>query len=252
LTSLTDDVHTPHYATLTSQSSSSSTTTTTTTTTTTPSLTSLLHQKLTTNVNQYESNKTLSPPSPTNAINQKQILLNDIASGLANAVAVAVSNAVSSVHQQMNNQELSRQQQQPQQLPQQQQQQPQQQQQQLQQQQHQHQFSHLRQQLESKEPNAYNDHQQQQHHHHQHLQQHLQQQHQHLQQQHQQHQQQHSGNAILRKRLSNINIEAAVATAVNRYLTATIKNNQKLTSQPMEQDDAVIAVDGNGRLINSV
>jgi hypothetical protein len=143
----------------------------------TPSLTSLLHQKLTTN-NDHQK------------VTQKQVLLNDIASGLANAVAVAVSNAVSNINnnsqQHQNNQEVLRQQlQQPplpppsilQTDP-----------------QKSQQFSHLRQQLESREPTTFH----------------------HLNNQN-----------ILRKRLSNINIEAAVASAVNRYLATTIKNNQE-------------------------
>lgn len=137
------------------------------------SLTSLLHQKLTTN-------------NDLQKVNQKQVLLNDIASGLANAVAVAVSNAVSNINNNsQQHQEVLRQQ--------------------LQQPAHLHQqlhldpqknqqFSHLRQQLESKEPTTYH----------------------HLNNQN-----------ILRKRLSNINIEAAVASAVNRYLATTIKNNQE-------------------------
>lgn len=144
----------------------------------TPSLTSLLHQKLTTN-NDHQK------------VNQKQVLLNDIASGLANAVAVAVSNAVSNINsssQQHQNQEVLRQQlQQP--LP--------------DHQKSQQQFSHLRQQLESREPTTYH----------------------HLNNQN-----------ILRKRLSNINIEAAVASAVNRYLATTIKNNQEKLAKSHEND----------------
>lgn len=142
----------------------------------TPSLTSLLHQKLTTNNVEHHQK-----------VNQKQVLLNDIASGLANAVAVAVSNAVSNINNNsQQHQEVLRQQlQQPppsppislQPDP-----------------QKSQQFSHLRQQLESREPTTYH----------------------HLNNQN-----------ILRKRLSNINIEAAVASAVNRYLATTIKNNQE-------------------------
>lgn len=142
----------------------------------TPSLTSLLHQKLTTNNVEHHQK-----------VNQKQFLLNDIASGLANAVAVAVSNAVSNINNNsQQHQEVLRQQlQQPppsppislQPDP-----------------QKSQQFSHLRQQLESREPTTYH----------------------HLNNQN-----------ILRKRLSNINIEAAVASAVNRYLATTIKNNQE-------------------------
>lgn len=144
----------------------------------TPSLTSLLHQKLTTNNVEHHQK-----------VNQKQVLLNDIASGLANAVAVAVSNAVSNINnnsQQHHNQEVLRQQlQQPPSTP------------PISLQpdpQKSQQFSHLRQQLESREPTTYH----------------------HLNNQN-----------ILRKRLSNINIEAAVASAVNRYLATTIKNNQE-------------------------
>lgn len=143
-----------------------------------PSLTSLLHQKLTTN-NEHQK------------VNQKQVLLNDIASGLANAVAVAVSNAVSNINsntQQHQHQEVLRQQlQQPLPDP----------------QKNHQQFSHLRQQLESKEPTTYH----------------------HLNNQN-----------ILRKRLSNINIEAAVASAVNRYLATTIKNNQEKIANDQDID----------------
>lgn len=76
-----------------------------------------------------------------------------------------------------------------------------------------HHFSHLRQQLESKEP-SYNGGGGTTH------------------------------STILRKRLSNINIEAAVASAVNRYLTTTIKNNQKLTRNQLDHDENVILIDG--------
>lgn len=153
--------HSSHYSTITSQLSSS-----------TP-LTSLLHQKLTT-----------SPPQPKPA--DKQVMLNDIASGLASAVAAAVSDAVSSVHQHQERR--------------------------LEPAPPTRHFSHLRQQLESKEPS-------------------------------------HNGtggphSTILRKRLSNINIEAAVASAVNRYLTTTIKNNQKLTRNQLDHDENVILIDG--------
>jgi hypothetical protein len=61
------------------------------------------------------------------------------------------------------------------------------------------------------------------------------------------HQQQLSGNINLRKRLSNISIEAAVATAVNRYLTTTIKQNQALTpttnvERQLMQDENTLSV----------
>ena len=184
--------HSSHYSTITSQLSSTST--------------SLLHQKLTTSSNTTSS----SSPAHYHQHHQqqqpkdKQVILNDIASGLASAVAIAVSDAVSSVHQQMNNQEIINQrrleapplQQQPTVAP-----------------APRHHFSHLRQQLESKEPS-------------------------------------YGGggggtnSTILRKRLSNINIEAAVASAVNRYLTTTIKNNQKMTRNQLDHDENVILIDG--------
>lgn len=176
--------HSSHYSTITSQLSSSSSTST--------PLTSLLHQKLTTSSNTPNHHQQQLLPKP---VADKQVMLNDIASGLATAVAAAVSDAVSSVHQQMNNQER-RLEPAPLAPP-------------------RHHFSHLRQQLESREP-SYN-----------------------------------SGgtggpthSTILRKRLSNINIEAAVASAVNRYLTTTIKNNQKLTRNQLDHDENVILVDG--------
>lgn len=137
------------------------------------------------------------PVAPATA--DKQVILNDIASGLASAVAIAVSEAVSSVHQQMNNQEMNQRRAEPTPPP------------------RQH-FSHLRQQLEAKEPAL--------------------------------HHSSGSNSTILRKRLSNINIEAAVATAVNRYLTTTIKNNQKLTRNQLDHDENVILVDGKCLLKN--
>lgn len=146
----------------------------------TPSLTSLLHQKLTTNNNNDHQQKKAS---------SKQVLLNDIASGLADAVAVAVSDAVSSVQQKKCNNLL---------------------QQSIQQNQppseHQHSeqttFSHLRHQLESKD------------------------------------QQQHA----LRKNLTNINIEVAVASAVNRYLTSTINKNYRENEIEQVNDNKVISL----------
>lgn len=78
-----------------------------------------------------------------------------------------------------------------------------------------HHFSHLRQQLESNEPSYHG-----------------------------------TNSTILRKRLSNINIEAAVASAVNRYLTTTIKNNQKLTRNQLDHDENVIMIDGKCLLKN--
>lgn len=58
------------------------------------------------------------------------------------------------------------------------------------------------------------------------------------------------------------NIEAAVASAVNRYLTATIKNNQKLTTANVQQqqqrqqqnEENIISIDGKSSrsLLNSV
>lgn len=224
-----------------------------------PSLTSLLHQKLTTN-----NNKSIGAPSmrldvapSTNQMrnqsyyhqssdknrgqinnhqhqniqnnNEKKVILNDIAAGLANAVALAVSDAVSSVQQQINHSQErgiaqnnpspsnTSSQQSPRELPQNPPppppsppQQPA----------HQQQFSQLRQQLESKNPP------------------------QPLQNQ-----------TILRKRLSNLNIEAAVTHAVNNYLNTTIKNNQKFstTRQQLNQDENVILVDDFGkRTINSI
>jgi len=53
-------------------------------------------------------------------------------------------------------------------------------------------------------------------------------------------------------------LEAAVASAVNRYLTASIKNNhQKMTSQRQQQlqlnnDENIISIDGKSRLLNTV
>jgi uncharacterized membrane protein YkoI len=193
--------HSPHY----SQSA----------TLTTPSLTSLLHQKLITTDSNINKQQLQSSSNQQPNANRKQILSN-IASGLALAVSNAVSKAVSSVHQQMNNQEVTRQQQQ-------------------QQQQQQQLLPHqqlIRQQLEIKEPNSYNDRE--------------------ISNQNNQQEQQQSGsgsggnNVILRKRLSNINIEAAVATAVNRYLSSTIQNNQILTSESakrkLDQDDNIITI----------
>jgi hypothetical protein len=147
----------------------------------------LLHQKLTTSNTQPQQQQLQPKPA------DKQVMLNDIASGLASAVAAAVSDAVSSVHQQMNNQERRLEPAPP--AP------------------PRHHFSHLRQQLESKEP-SYNGGGGTTH------------------------------STILRKRLSNINIEAAVASAVNRYLTTTIKNNQKLTRNQLDHDENVILIDG--------
>lgn len=161
-----------HYSTITSQLSSSSSP---------PTLTSLLHQKLTTTNTQTHP----EPPKPV-APADKQVILNDIASGLASAVSRAVSEAVSSVQQQMNNQERRHDPPPPR-----------------------HHFSHLRQQLEAKEPSYHG-----------------------------------TNSTILRKRLSNINIEAAVASAVNRYLSTTIKNNQKMTRNQLDHDENVIMVDG--------
>lgn len=137
------------------------------------SLTSLLHQKLTTNKNNDQQQMQVS---------SKQVLLNDIASGLADAVAVAVSDAVSSVQQKKcNNLLQQQQQQQPEQTT----------------------FSHLRHQLESKD-------QQQQH--------------------------------ALRKNLTNINIEVAVASAVNRYLTSTINKNYRENEIEQVNDNKVISL----------
>lgn len=165
--------HSSHYS--TSQLSSS--------TSSPPTLTSLLHQKLTTNTPNHQ------PKPVVSASADKQVILNDIASGLASAVAIAVSDAVSSVQQQMNNQEMNQRRLEP--PP------------------PRHHFSHLRQQLESKEPSYHG-----------------------------------TNSTILRKRLSNINIEAAVASAVNRYLTTTIKNNQKMTTRnQLDHDENVILVD---------
>ena len=172
--------HSSHYSTITSQLSSP------------PTLTSLLHQKLTTNPqnNNHHHHLQQHQPKPVvSATADKQVMLNDIASGLASAVAIAVSDAVSSVHQQMNNQEINQRRLDP--PP------------------PRHHFSHLRQQLESNEPSYHG-----------------------------------TNSTILRKRLSNINIEAAVATAVNRYLTTTIKNNQKMTRNQLDHDENVIMIDG--------
>lgn len=179
--------HSSHYSTIASQLSSSSP----------PTLTSLLHQKLTTNtLNPHQLQQHQEPKPVVSASADKQVILNDIASGLASAVAIAVSDAVSSVHQQMNNQEMNQRRLDP----------------------HppRHHFSHLRQQLESKEPSYHG-----------------------------------TNSTILRKRLSNINIEAAVATAVNRYLTTTIKNNQKMTTRnQLDHDENVILIDGKCLLKN--
>lgn len=194
--------HSSHYSTITSQLSSS-------TPPPPPTLTSLLHQKLTTNAptnhqlhihHMHQLDHQPKPVAPATA--DKQVILNDIASGLASAVAIAVSEAVSSVQQQMNNQEMNQRRAEPASPP------------------RQH-FSHLRQQLEAKEPAST-------------------------------HHTSSSGSnsTILRKRLSNINIEAAVATAVNRYLTTTIKNNQKLTRNQLDHDENVILVDGKCLLKN--
>jgi hypothetical protein len=150
-----------------------------------PTLTSLLHQKLTTNTPDHQQHQPLKPETSTFA--DKHVMLNDIATGLASAVFIAVSDAVSSVHQQMNNQVMNQRQLEPTTT-------------------RQH-FSHLRQQLESKQPAFHG-----------------------------------TQSTILRKRLSNINIESAVASAVNRYLTTTIKNNQKLTRNQSNHDENVILV----------
>lgn len=176
--------HSSHYSTITSQLSSP------------PTLTSLLHQKLTTNT---QTNHQPKPVVSTSA--DKQVILNDIASGLASAVALAVSDAVSSVHQQMNNQEMNMNPQRRIDPP-----------------PTRHHFSHLRQQLESNEPSYHGTN--------------------------------NNNSTILRKRLSNINIEAAVASAVNRYLTTTIKNNQKLTRNQLDHDENVILIDGKCLLKN--
>jgi hypothetical protein len=145
----------------------------------------LLHQKLTTSPsNPSQQHQLLPKPA------DKQVILNDIASGLASAVAAAVSDAVSSVHQHQERRLEPAPPAPPR-----------------------HHFSHLRQQLESKEP-SYNGGGGTTH------------------------------STILRKRLSNINIEAAVASAVNRYLTTTIKNNQKLTRNQLDHDENVILIDG--------
>lgn len=169
--------HSSYYSTITSQLSSSSP----------PTLTSLLHQKLTNTPNHHQDHQ---PKPVVSASADKQVILNDIASGLASAVAIAVSDAVSSVHQQMNNQEMNQRRLDP--PP------------------PRHHFSHLRQQLESKEPSYHG-----------------------------------TNSTILRKRLSNINIEAAVASAVNRYLTTTIKNNQKMTTRnQLDRDENVMLVEG--------
>lgn len=186
--------HSSHYSTITSQLSSTSP----------PTLTSLLHQKLTTTNTpnnhyhhhhhpldqQHQHHQQLQPKPVVSASADKQVMLNDIASGLASAVAIAVSDAVSSVHQQMNNQEINQRRVDPPPT--------------------RHHFSHLRQQLESKEPSYHGT----------------------------------SNSTILRKRLSNINIEAAVASAVNRYLSTTIKNNQKMTRNQVDNDENVILIDG--------
>lgn len=171
--------HSSHYSTITSPLSSSP-----------PTLTSLLHQKLTTSKSphyhphhlqqsQFQSKPVVSVSA------DKQVMLNDIATGLASAVAIAVSDAVSSVNHQMNNQETNHSLIYPQPL--------------------RHHFSHLRQQLESEEQTSNG----------------------------------FSHSTILRKRLSNINIEAAVASAVNRYLTTTIKNNQKIARNQLDHDKNV-------------
>lgn len=181
--------HSSHYSTITSQLSSTSP----------PTLTSLLHQKLTTSNSpnhhqpqqlNHHQHQQLQPKPVVSASADKQEMLNDIASGLASAVRIAVSDAVSSVHQQMNNQEMIQRRVDP--TP------------------TRHHFSHLRQQLESKEPSYHGT----------------------------------ANSTILRKRLSNINIEAAVASAVNRYLTTTIKNNQKMTRNQLDHDENVILIDG--------
>ena len=179
----------------------------------------LMYQQHQSNDNQIQNKQPSGESSSGGGRNvEKQVILNDIAAGLANAVAVAVADAVSSVHQQMNNQENNRRMIEQQQLQQQQQQLPQipvapvvEEVQVLQLPPRNQHFSHLRQQLESKNPhNSHN-------------------------------------NQILRKRLTNINIEAAVATAVNNYLTTTIKNNQKLTRNQLDQDENVIVVDDIGK-----
>lgn len=168
--------HSSHNSTITSQVSSP------------PTLASLLHQKLSTN--QQNNNHLHHQPKPVvPASVDKQLMLNDIASGLASSISAAVSDAVSSVHQQMNNQEINQRR--------------------LESPPPRHHFSHLRQQLESSEPPC------------------------------------HSSNTIFRKRLSNINIEAAVASAVNRYLSSTIKNNHKLSQNQMNHDENAIVIDGN-------
>lgn len=178
--------HPSHYSTITSQLSSNSP----------PTLTSLLHQKLTTSNlsnDQYQTNQQAQPTVSASA--DKQEKLNDIASGLESSaflesVALAVSDAVTSVHQQMTTQELS--------LP------------------SCHHFSHLRQQLESKEPSFHST----------------------------------SNSTILRKRLSSINIGVAVASAVNQYLTTTIKNNQKCIRNQLNHDENIVLVDGKCLLRN--
>lgn len=179
--------HSSHFSTITSQLSSTSPP---------PTLTSLLHQKLTTtNIHEHHTQRYHQEHQPKPVVSasaDKKVILNDIASGLASAVAIAVSDAVSSVQQQMNNQENNQNQRRtepPEPV--------------------RNHFSHLRQQLESREPSSHG-----------------------------------SNSTILRKRLSNINIEAAVASAVNRYLTTTIKNNQKLTRNQLDQDENVILVEG--------
>lgn len=192
--------HSSHYSTITSQLSFSSPPPP-------PTLTSLLHQKLTTNAptnhqqlqHIHHMHHQPKPVAPATA--DKQVILNDIASGLASAVAIAVSEAVSSVQQQINNQEMNQRRAEPASPP------------------RQH-FSHLRQQLEAKEPALHHT------------------------------SSSGSNSTILRKRLSNINIEAAVATAVNRYLTTTMKNNQKLTRNQLDHDENVILVDGKCLLKN--
>lgn len=207
-----------------------------------PSLTSLLHQKLTTNNNNQLRNQSYYHQSISdknrgqiclirnnqhqnlqNNNNEKKIILNDIAAGLCVAVAAAVSDAVSSVQQQINHSQERG----------------------IAQnnitpslantssappqqsprdtstpQQPQQQFSQLRQQLESKSPP-----------------------------------QPIQNQTILRKRLSNLNIEAAVTHAVNNYLNTTIKNTHKFSGarQQLSQDENVILVDDFAkRGINSV
>ena len=47
-------------------------------------------------------------------------------------------------------------------------------------------------------------------------------------------------------------LEQAVASAVNRYLTASIKNNQLKRQHQHNNDENIISIDGKSRLLNTV